>query len=739
VGSLLQAVRGLLGGGASKSDTPQGGGNSGGSGTGSGVDEDKTLQFTRDKWSDRKNAFVVYHQSIWQALLFYANQSWIDWDDARKVWQPQQPTDEWVPRPRINRFAPAMDSVASNFFQLPPIEAAPKAEKQSDPQSHAIADICSDLVAYVIQKDGLEHQQGEEEDKVGLAAQLYVLEGTIFSHLRVRKKSLGTQPAQAMQPAWGAQCESCDNYTSVPATGEKPQFCTQCGAPLTITDTESLQPQLGDDGQPQQNEILEYEVECEIGNALYAFPRPGSTSLADSQDLLWAQRRTLDEIWFRWNFEAEPDSEWPDGYSVTYEHALNFWYTGYSSTTLQVKDSCMVLEEYVAPGKVKDFPEGFHNVVINQRQAFVEKWDFPEHPLTMGKYLTFPTLFFGRAISFDCVEIQREDNAYESLKKLHGMVSAVDPWVVDADSLVTDITGRADKIIKYKRTSPDVEPPHRAGHGSLDEGIYKQGEILRSEYQSISGATKAFKGEAEYAGEPAAAAKLRRDQAELQFGKPAANWRNFWRETLRKYVKFLQKYYSVEQLAKILGSDRIEDIRSFKGADLDNTIDFLAANTGLPRTKTEIKEELTELEQMGALDVNDPSVRQRIYEVSGETGMLESFNEDATNARLENEAFKTGKGDPSLPGQYVPPQIKPMPGIEDLAVHLYFHKKQAKTRDFKRWNPAAQQALFAHIMETIQALAVIQGPPPADPAAPKPPAMPPQPGAAPGAMPAPAA
>jgi len=45
----------------------------------SGLDEAKALAFTQDRWNDLKNAYVVIHQSIWQSLLFYANQSWIDW------------------------------------------------------------------------------------------------------------------------------------------------------------------------------------------------------------------------------------------------------------------------------------------------------------------------------------------------------------------------------------------------------------------------------------------------------------------------------------------------------------------------------------------------------------------------------------------------------------------------------------------------------------------------------------
>jgi hypothetical protein len=429
---------------------------------------------------------------------------------------------------------------------------------------------------------------------------------------------------------------------------------------------------------------------------------------------LWAQRHPTDSIWFWLDFEAQPDAIWPDGYSVTYEHALNFWYTGYSSSTIQVKDSCMVLEMYVPPKKVKDFPEGYYNVIINDKVARSEAWDFPEHPLTMACYLNLPTIFFPRSVSFDLVEISRELNAYESLIKLHAMVSAVDPVVVDSDTMVSEITGRADKIIKWRKVTPESEPPHRMGAGQLDEGVYKQRESLHGEFQNISMAVNSFRGQQEGAVTAAAAIQQLRSQAELMFSKPAGNWRNFWRDTLRKYVKFIQKYFSFEQLAAIIGEDLEEEIRAFMAADLDDTVDWIASDHGLPRTKDELRQEMMTLFDKGALDVNDPSVRQKIYELFGETGLQASFNKDATNARLENQAFKHG-ADGSQPGQYVPPEIHPMPMIEDMPVHLYFHKDQAKSQDFKKWPPDGQQALIEHIMETMQEMALAMGPPPGAP------------------------
>jgi hypothetical protein len=690
---LLSAVRGAVGLGADgqKDNTDAGV-------SANGLDKSKALAFTQERWEDLKNAYIVYHQSIWQALLFYANQSWIDWDDARKVWQPQQPTDEWVPRPRINRFSPTIDAVTSNIYQIPEIEAVPSNDDDLDPGAAMVAKLCTRLAEYVVDHEGLKKQYDMQGDRAGLAANLYVLCGGLASIIQVTS-STQQVPQQAMQNTKGYQCDTCDTYTQLPIGQDPPQFCPGCGQPVDVQDSELMAPMMDPaTNQPVMQDTGEYTLNLRIESNLGAFPRPGATSLDDSPYLLWALRRPLDSIWYLWQFEAQPDAIWPDGYAVTYEHALNFWYTGYSNSTIQVKDSCMTLEMYVPPKKVKDHPEGFFAVVINDVLAHSEQWRFPDHPVTFGYYLVLPTIFFPRSIGFDLVEIQRELNAYESVIKLHAMVAAVDPVVIDANTIVTEITGRSDKIIKWRPIGPNSEPPHRMGAGHLDDGIYKQRDNLHAEFQNISMAVNAFRGEQEGAITAAAAIQQLRSQAELMFSKPVANWANFWCETVRKYVRFIQYYFSVAQIAEIVGPGHDQEIMMFKTAKLDDMTRWVASQHGLPKTRDEKRQEFMTMWDKGALDLSDPSVRQKVYELFGETGMQRTFNQDATNARIENQEFKAWQSaGPGTP----PPNIQPQPLIEDMAVHLYFHKDQAKSQDFKKWPPQNQQALIEHIMQTV--------------------------------------
>lgn len=692
MGALLSAIKGAVGlaNSGQTDSTP---------GVGSGLDENATLQYTQDKWNDRKNALIVYHQRIWEAYLFYAGNFWIDWNDARKIWVPTQQTDEWVPRPLINRFSPTIDAVASNFATVPEVESIPIPD--DDPEANMVSEVCTRLSDWIRVEEGLDGQLGQQLDKAGLAAQLFVLGGGLFSIIRVKNEKTN-RPVQGMLDASAYTCAHCDSYNVTAPGDQPPQFCPQCGNPVEAEDTQVMGPQMNEDGTPQMSEENAYTLELDIQSTLWGFPRPGAYAIKDSPDFLWAFRRTLDDIHYRWNFEADPDAIWPDGFSVTYEHALNFWYVGYSNSSTQIKDSAMVLEMYVAPGKVKDFPEGFYNVVINDKVAHSEPWEFPEHPVTLGEYLRLPTIFFPRSIAFDLCPIQRELNAYESLIKLHGMTSAVDPIMQDISTVVSEITGRADKVIKYRRISQVSEPPTRLPSGHLDDGIYKQRDNLHSEFQNISMAVNAFRGQQEGAVTAAAAIQQLRQQAELMFGKPSANWNAFWCETIRKYVKFIQYYYTFEQVMQIIGPGMEDEVRAFQAANLDKMVNWKTTTHGLPKTRDEKRNELMMLFNAGALDVSDPAVKLKIFELFGETGLMQSFNRDATNARLENQEFRVGRAAPGQP--YVPPKIVPLIGIEDLNIHLYFHKDAVKSRDFQKWDPGAKQALMQHIMQTQAAI-----------------------------------
>jgi rRNA maturation endonuclease Nob1 len=249
MGGLLGAVRSLVGNrdGPAKSASSKAGMDAG---------SEARLQYITDRWTDLKNAYIVYHQACWQSLLFYANQTWIDWDDARKIWTPLTPSDDWVPRPRINRFSPTIDAIASNIYQIPEVESV--AVPLDDPDSNMISEIANKLAAWFVDKEGLKRQKETQEDKSGHAAQLFALCGSVFTILRVTSKTVGQNPRMSQQQSMAYVCEVCDKYSMVPVGQEPPKFCPECGNPVDAEPVDTMaQEQDAQSGQPAMDDVSE--------------------------------------------------------------------------------------------------------------------------------------------------------------------------------------------------------------------------------------------------------------------------------------------------------------------------------------------------------------------------------------------------------------------------------------------------------------------------------------------------
>lgn len=646
-------------------------------------------EFMSDKWEKVKECYLIYHQLVWNSFLFYVGQFWITWDTGRKAFNPDVPEDEWTPQPKINRFSPAIDAVASNFANVPEIEAVASDTKSgADLTNIGVAEISNLVAKYLRDMAAIDKPRDGEESLSEEAGQIYTLAGTVFTEVESYQKEIGTKPIMEGQDLFGVQCTQCDYYEEVPQPPEVPT-CPDCGQPLQVSQVASQQQALDPlTEQPMTEPVTEARIRCEIGNPLYAFPRPGSKSLARGY-FFWANRYTLDEIETRFGIEdATADNQFPDGQSNTLENNLQYWMMGFNGSSVKLEDSALVVRLFIEPGQVKDFPGGLMALMVNGSVKKATTWEYLCHPFTKGSYLNIPTLPFGRTTAFDLVEIQREKGGYESLVKLHAMTSAVDSIVIDENTQVSEITGRSDKLIKWRSVGPGSKEPHRMAHGVLDAGVYEKLQKLDMEFEHITGAVGVFRGEQPGSITAASAIADLKSQAELMFNKPVTNWNGLWIETVRKMVYLAQKTFSTPQLLEICGADRANDIANWQKANLDTALGWVATKHGLPRSREEKKAEMMQLFDAGALDINDSAVKEKIVELFGEIGMGNQFNLDATRARAENALMKTG----------VP--VQPMPELEDLSIHFDTHLKTIKALSFDQWDPVAKKVLIQHTLET---------------------------------------
>lgn len=662
--------------------------------------ESRVTEFGTERWKDLKSAYIVYHQVVWDCLLKYSGVLWIQWNNNTKTYDVVSQDDEWTPTPEINRFSSAIDSMMSNFAQIPEVEAVPAKICDDMTMAFAISEIATKLAQHVMKTNALNSDFKGDEDKPGRAGALLTLAGSVFSHVFPEQKEIGTKPEMQQIPGVGARCAACDTYNSIPqdealASGMQPgpdgmpPPCPQCQGPLELSQTTVQQP------TGKQIPVIAHSVRIDVGNSLFMLPRPGAKSMKDLGYCFWAERMHTDRVWELFKIEAAADQEYLDGYSTSYENTLQYYYTGASSSTVRTKEECMVVQLFIEPGKIRSIPEGAWGIMINGKWT-VKPWEgtFYCHPISKCNYKNQPMLFFGRTDAFDLAKLQKESNHYEAVIKLHAMTSSMDPILLDENTQTDEITNRGDRVIKYRSLGPGSEKPSRLQHGTLDNGIYLQRDKIQSEFQNTSGAVNVWRGEAPGSVTAASAISQLRGQAEQMFATPEGNWTAFWTETVRKSVYTLQQTMEPWEIAKIVGEDKDIEIDQFKKADLETTLNFVSTTHGLPKTKDERRQEMLTLWDRGALDLSDVHVKERVVELFGETGMMQNFNKDATRARIENEQIKSG--------QLTKPQ--PMVGIEDMGVHFSIHADQIKSLEFDKWDPAAKEILIHHTLDTKEAM-----------------------------------
>lgn len=701
---------------------------------------DRMQAFVSEKWQDLRTAYTVYHQMCWQNILYYANMLWIKWDTQRRIWGLAEAEDgEWTPQPLVNYFAPASDSVAS-IFKLPEVEAVPRQEDNM--KAHEVAEIANILSDYFRTENGLVNVKDNQESKGHTAAQLFVLCGNVFTIVRKKKDGYISKPLTEQVPMADVNCPACGWSNRIdaqqamqmmapaptPETGVEGANaggldvgmggtgplagmegaggapgggggkCPQCQAPgLQVEPIVITRPKKDPITQQTMTEQRpKFKIQCDVMNPLYALPRAGSRSFQSARYLLSAERMAVDEIFEEWGYEAQPDNQFLDSMESSWEIALNFYYTGYSSLTSATKESALVIRAFVEPGKVKAIPEGGIGTWCNEKLINYESWEDAcpvGHQLTHAGYLKMPTTFFYRTSMFEVAGVQKELNRYEALIALHSMTSASDSVVIDDNTSVTQITGRGDILVHWRSIGPGSQPPHRMQHGSLDDGIYQKHQQLRDQIQNISATVNVWRGQQAGSVTAAAAISQLRGQAEQMFSDPSDNWQKLWVETVRKGVKLLQLTMEPWQIAEIMGEGHDLQIIKFKQADLDKMLNWVPTSHGLPRTRDEKRNDMLALYDRGALDIQDPGVKIRISELFGETGMEQMFNRDATRARAENDMMKLGQ------------KSTFMPDIEDLQVHLFVHGEHIKRLDFDKYPDGSKKTFLEHYMETKMALA----------------------------------
>lgn len=375
---------------------------------------------------------------------------------------------------------------------------------------------------------------------------------------------------------------------------------------------------------------------------------------------------------------------------------------GNSGTYEMIENAAVVKEHYSAPSE--KYKNGRLVVVANGITLYVgdavndgeEQGDW--HAYSECRWEPVPGRFWGKSPLDDACEIQKQINSIDSVIMLVRKTMAV-PQKLEIEGQVTNgaWTGEPGLRVKF-RPGPNGEKPETIKAAGVDPQLWQERAQKVSDLKQITGAVDILKGDRPPGVTAASALALLFEVGTGKLFPILDRWKMFVESSQKKQLKLVAKKYReprpefIQMLVSKNSELTVSTVRSFVGSDLhDNCNVVIEASSSIPKLKAAEHALLLELQQSGALNLEDPKNKQEFLQRLGVSGFDSSFSKDENRAKLENMQLDNLLQDPAH---------KPIVLMYDNdQVHVGVHTDRIKEQSFMDLPSEVQQAYFMHIRE----------------------------------------
>lgn len=643
---------------------------------------------------------LAYH---WEKNhLFLDGKHWLTFNGNRETggsWEQftPLPENEYIPQPVTNYIFDSYQTLKGYLLKNKPrITVTPNTQTYKDKTAAMIAELVSEA----------NYERLREAYNYEYAASCLITYGTVF------KKDY-----------WD---NSYLNMSHVPRTQPQPVIDPQTGQPTGATeDVPVLDPLTGD---PVFDELPLGDVSTAVVEPYRIAMDPLAVNLHEARWIMEYSIRPL--TWIMENFD-KPGEQGYTGRAaeVKEEKSLSnsmrrFYQLRNSSgarglsgglaqgsssgASTMIENAAVVKEYYERP--TKKYPKGRLAVVANGIPLYVdqpisdgeEQGDW--HPYSECRWEPVPGRFWAKGPFDDATEVNKRVNSIDSIIILTRKTQAIPQKLAQQGMIVAgQWTGRPGQLVFY-RPGPNGEKPETIPPSGVDAQVWKEREQAVSDIKALTGAVAILQGDRPPGVTAASAMALLFEVGTGKLSPILDRWKDFIESSQKKQLKLIAKKYREPrpEFIKALVSKNteltVDTVKSFVGSDLhDNCNVVIEASSAIPKLKAAEQALLLEVQQTGALNLEDPSNRVEFLTRLGITGFNEGYSKDANRAKLENMHM-----------DYITtnPDNKPIVMLYDNdAIHLQVHEDRTKEQSFMDLPPESQQLFFAHIEEHNQAQA----------------------------------
>ena len=365
----------------------------------------------------------------------------------------------------------------------------------------------------------------------------------------------------------------------------------------------------------------EGDVTLEILSAFEGFPDPLAQTSEEMRWFIQAKVRKLEYFRSKWpekGYEVKEEDAWL--LSAQYEariNSLNKQGPTSSGISQQVlRNAAIELVYYEKPslkrpmGRMMTVANG---VVLEDKPLPVGKIPVIKFDdvLVGGKFYSESLITHARPMQ-DQLNRTIRRRAEWTNKLLSGKILAA-----KGSGLIREALNDQSGEIVYFKPVPNAPPPQTISMPNIPQYAYREQEELERMIDDEFGINEVTKGQLPSASIPAIGMQLLTEQDDTRIGIVTEMLEQSWAEVAQLVIQYVEKFYQMPRLLKVIGKNREWEIKSFKGADLLGNSDVIAIRgSTLPGSKALKRQEILNAYERGLLgDPADPAVREKVLQM----------------------------------------------------------------------------------------------------------------------------
>lgn len=640
-------------------------------------------------------------------LLFKQGHQWIVWDETGRRFR-QKKLKPWIPQPVTNRFASNMDALISLLLRVEP-DMQWRATDPNNESLKSVAETSTQVLTHIKEMTYFPLWRQTLASWLTYTGNAYIVnyydqEGGLPINVPLYK------------------CTSCEKVDLPTGFEDGCAACGERGYTYDININTGLPNEIQFDGGQIRSEVAS-PFECFYDFSVTEWHRmPSFTRVKDRALPYFKQRygKRGEKV------QAGSASTMGEFYSNSLAYMASG--PGINPSAGQAMKRPGAAEIWYVRQADERYPDGLTAVIAGNELLEKSEGLPKDHkgqrflPVTQFIFDPIPGSAVGKTVASDLRPKQKQRNELESLIQLITMRMANPVWIIPYGTDVEGFSGQPGAVLKAIQLSPNSNGnPQRLPGENVPTSVMEWLKKIDEDMEEMTSVFDAMKGQAPAGVTAGYALQLLIERGQSRWGPLFQRWENGFLMWAKQVTALTKEYMPADQVLSMLGEHADWEVTKFKDEPMGGLNLTVQAGSSKPTSALGEQALVDQLMQQGLIDVSDPSIKSEILRSVGMSKYDHVSDWDMKDAAREEDAFgkismeyDLGKmtqqaqqmgqtGDPRT--EQMIQQVQTIaqsgtrfrPQIDNHVIHLWSHKRYAKTDRFMKLSPEWQAAWLQHL------------------------------------------